>query len=76
MSKLLHVTVELLDDRGLDEDSTDGWEEARAQLLCGLDAARASFAAQPLPMNPFTGPPWPEHANPPGLAVRWLLTSK
>lgn len=77
MSKLsLHVTVELLDDRqlGAAEPSPE-WEHARADLLRGLDAARAAIAAQPLPMNPFGGPSWPEHPNPAGLVVRWLLKS-
>lgn len=73
---VLNITIELLDDRPLRETAPDGWEAARADLLRGLDAARAHFAAQPLPMNPFSGPPWPEHQNPPGVVVRWLLTSK
>ncbi|MCU1277418.1 MAG: hypothetical protein JWM53_964 [bacterium] len=76
MSKLkLHITIELQGDRPLRVDTPDGWEEARADLLRGLDAARAALGAQPLPMNPFTGPTWPKVPNPPGLAVGWRLES-
>ena len=69
----LNITIELLDDRQLGIEPNDEWERARADLLRGLDAARATFAAQPLPMNPFDGPPWPELCDVPGLGVHVLL---
>jgi len=50
----LNITIELLDDRQLGIEPNDEWERARADLLRGLDAARATFAAQPLPMKSKT----------------------
>lgn len=69
-SKLtLHITIELLDP---DLHGVEGQVAARAELLRGLDAARASIAGQPLQPNDC-GLLLP---TVPGVAVRWRVDQR